>query len=181
MARKIKILGICGSLRTGSFNRSILDFTATVTPENSEVEIVEIGGLPIFNQNLEANLPNEVVKFKEKIKASDAILFVTPEHNRSIPAALKNAIDWGSRPYSDNSWAQKPVAIMGASGGNLGTALAQYHLIQIITYLKMKLVTQEVMIGKVMEKLDKNGNLVDQDTIDHIKKLLATLVDSTSR
>jgi chromate reductase, NAD(P)H dehydrogenase (quinone) len=121
-----------------------------------------------------------VVQFKARIRAADAILFVTPEYNYSIPGVLKNAIDWASRPYGDSAWDGKPVAVMGASVGMLGTGRAQYHLRQCFVFLNMyPLNKPEVMIADAADRFDDNGNLTDEDTREHIKKLVVALAQWT--
>lgn len=179
----MKILGIAGSLRTGSYNMAVLKAACQLVPEGTSLEIFEsLGEIPLFNQDQENNLPESVLKLKDKIKSSDAILFATPEYNYSIPGVLKNAIDWASRPYSDNSWEGKPVAIMSASGGMLGGVRAQYHLRQILVFSNMFPVNKpEVMIPEVMKKTDEQGNLIDEVTRDKIRQLLQSLVEWTKR
>jgi chromate reductase, NAD(P)H dehydrogenase (quinone) len=119
---------------------------------------------------------------KRKIRDADAVLFVTPEYNYSIPGVLKNAIDWASRPYGDSAWDGKPAAIMGASIGGIATARAQYHLRQMMVFLNMFPVNQpEVMIGNASEKFDEAGNLTDSETRNFIRQLLENLVDWTLR
>lgn len=124
----MKILGISGSSRKGSFNLGLLKASKEVLPDNTTFEIFDVSGFPLFTQDLERNPTAEVRTFKEKIKDSDAILFATPEHNYSIPAMLKNAIEWGNRPAEDNSWEGKPAAIISASASPRGGARAQLHL-----------------------------------------------------
>jgi chromate reductase len=115
-------------------------------------------------------------------RAADAVLFVTPEYNYSVPGVLKNAIDWASRPYGDSAWAGKPVAIMGASAGAFGTARAQYHLRQMFVFLDMHAVNQpEVLIRNATHQFDADGNLTDQSTRDLIGKLLQNLADWTRK
>src|SRR5882724_9906046 len=163
MATGIKILGIAGSVRKASFNKSALREALKLLPEGASMEIFDIEGLPNFNQDEEKNPPARVVELKAKIRAADAVLFVTPEYNYSIPGVLKNAIDWASRPYGDNAWKGKPAAVMGASLGIIGTARAQYHLRQCFVFLDMPVVNQpEVMIGHASEKFDGDGNLKDE-------------------
>ena len=180
--RKIRILGIAGSLRTGSYNKAILKNAVKLAPSNAEITIFDIKDIPIFNQDFEKTPPDEVIKLKKAIKNSDAILFVTPEYNYSIPGVLKNAIDWASRPYGDNSWEDKPVGIMGAANGMVGTARAQYHLRQMFVFLNMHPLNKpEVMIPLVSEKIDKDGNLTDEKTKEKIKELIIALRDWTIR
>jgi len=148
MAKPVLILGIAGSLRTASYNRAALRAATQLVPEGATLEIIELDGIPAFNQDTEQNPPAKVIELKKRIRAADAILIVTPEYNYSIPGVLKNAIDWASRPYGHSAWSGKPAAIMGASVGATGTARAQYHLRQIFVFLNMFPIDQpEVMIG----------------------------------
>lgn len=143
------------------------------------MEIFEdISQIPPFNQDEENNPPQVVKDLKRKIRESDAILFATPEYNRSIPGVLKNAIDWASRPYMDNSFNGKVAAIMSASIGMLGGALAHYHLKQILSFLNVNVVTgPEVFVSFAQQKFDENGNLVDENSKKFISQLLTNLVD----
>lgn len=182
MSTPVRILGIAGSLRRDSYNRAALRAATELAPEGVTVDIFELDGLPGFNQDEEQNPPARVVELKKRIRESDAILFVTPEYNYSIPGVLKNAIDWASRPYGDSAWSGKPAAIMGASVGAIGTARAQYHLRQIFVFLNMFPINQpEVMIGNASERFDADGNLTHDATKDFIRKLLQNLVDWTRR
>jgi chromate reductase, NAD(P)H dehydrogenase (quinone) len=180
MNSPVTILGIAGSLRKKSFNRWALRAAQEVAPPDAQIEIFELDGIPPFNQDEEGNPPERVVKFKERIRASDAILIVTPEYNYSIPGVLKNAIDWASRPYGDSAWDGKPVAVMGASIGSMGTSRAQYHLRQSFVFLNMHPVNQpEVMISNAASRFDEQGKLTDQDTRDRIRQLLEALLKWT--
>ena len=182
MNSKIKILGFGGSLREGSFNKALLYAAKEAVPENAEFEIFDkIGTFPLFNQKNENAMPLEVLEFKEKIKNSDAIVISTPEYNYSVPGYLKNAIDWASRPYGNNSFEDKPVAIMSASGGMLGGARAQYHLRQIFVFLNMHPINKpEVLVANAQEKI-KDGIISDEKTKEQINKLLLALVEWTKR
>jgi chromate reductase len=178
MAEKLKVLGIAGSLRKASYNRAALRAAQQLAPADTTIEIFELDGIPGFNQDDEKNPPRKVSELKAKIRAADAILLVTPEYNYSVPGVLKNAIDWASRPYGDNAWNGKPVAVMGASIGLFGTARAQYHLRQSFIFLNMDAVNQpEVMIGNAQERFDAQGNLIDEQSKQLIKKLIRNLVD----
>ena len=182
MNQPIRILGIAGSLRQQSYNRGALRAATEVAPEGATVEVFELDDVPAFNQDKDKNPPPKVVELKQRIREADAILFVTPEYNYSIPGVLKNAIDWASRPYGDSAWNGKPAAIMGASVGGIATARAQYHLRQMMVFLNMFPINQpEVMIGNAGEKFDEAGNLTDEKTKDYIRKLLQILVDWTRR
>lgn len=182
MSKPIRILGIAGSLRRESYNRSALSAATQLTPEDVTIEIFELDGIPAFNQDQERNPPAKVTELKERIQEADAILFVTPEYNYSVPGVLKNAIDWASRPYGESAWNGKPVAIMGASVGTLGTARAQYHLRQMFVFLNMFPINQpEVMISNAAERFDAEGNLTDETSKDLIRKLLSSLAEWTRR
>jgi chromate reductase len=182
MDNQVKILGIAGSLRKGSYNRAALRAAQQLVPQNAYIEIFELNGIPPFNEDDEKDPPQQVSLFKSRIRAADAILFATPEYNYSIPGVLKNAIDWASRPYGDSAWDGKPVAVMGASVGAMGTSRAQYHLRQTFVFLNMYPVNQpEVMIANAAKRFDDQGNLVDKDTREFIRKLLENLVAWTKR
>ena len=182
MNNKINILGFAGSLRKDSYNKSLLKASRELAPDNSVLEIFDLEGIPPFNMDLEKQMPDKVKEFKGKIKAADAILIVTPEHNYSIPGILKNAIDWASRPYGDNSFEGKPAAIMSASPGMLGGARAQYHLRQIMVFLNMfPLNKPEIFVNLAHQKFDERGNLTDEKTKESIKRLLADLVSWTQK
>lgn len=175
--KNLKIVGICGSLRKESLNRKALITARKFIPSNIDFEIIEIGDLPLFNQDLENNPPEEVVAFREKIKSADGILFSIPEYNYSISAALKNAIEWGSRPYGVAVLNRKPVAIMGVSSGMLGTARAQYHFRQICVQVDMYVFNKpEVIITFGMDKFDESGNLIDEHTLEKIKNLVESFI-----
>jgi chromate reductase len=179
---KIKIFAFAGSLRKDSYNKALLRAAAELLPENTELEIFDLEGIPLFNQDNEPQPLAKVKEFKAKIKAADAILIATPEYNYSIPGVLKNAIDCASRPYGDNSFDDKPLAIMGASIGNIATARAQYHLRQSCVFLNMHPLNKpEVMVGVVQQKMDNSGKIVDEKTREMIKSMLVNLVNSTKQ
>ena len=182
MEKPVIILGIAGSLRRGSYNRALLRIAQPLVPKDARMEVFDLDGIPPYNQDDELNPPERVALFKSRIRAADAILFATPEYNYSVPGVLKNAIDWASRPYGDNAWTGKPVAVMGASVGALGTARAQYHLRQSFVFFNMHPVNQpEVMVSSAAQRFDEQGNLVDQKTKELIGKLLENLVAWTRK
>jgi len=149
-------------------------------PNGAKLEIFDLDGIPPFNQDLEGRMPKKVKQFKARIKTADALLIATPEHNYSVPGVLKNAIDWASRPFGDNSFEGKPVAIMSASPGMLGGARAQYHLRQVLTALNMHAINSpEVVVASVDEKIDEEGALADEKTRQKIRQLLESLVTWT--
>ncbi len=177
MDQKIKILGFAGSLRKVSYNKVILEAARQSVPPEAELEIFDLEGLPFFNQDLENKPPEKVKKFKAAIRAADGILIATPEYNYSIPGVLKNAIDVASRPYGDNAFQGKPVAVMGASIGMIGTARAQYHLRQCFVFLNMVPMNMpEVMVPFAQDKIDANGQLHDEATRKKIKEMVAAFV-----
>ncbi|MBX3297521.1 MAG: NAD(P)H-dependent oxidoreductase [Acidobacteria bacterium] len=176
------ILGIAGSIRKASLNRAALRTAAELAPEGAELTTFEIDEIPPFNQDNEATPPAVVADFKQKIRSADAILFVSPEYNYSIPGVLKNAIDWASRPYGDSAWEGKPAAIMGVSGGAIGTARMQYDLRKVMVFLNMfPLNRPEVMIGNSGQRFDAEGNLTDDATREIMAKQLAALTDWTRK
>lgn len=182
MKSEIRILGISGSLRQQSYNTAVLRAAVGLAPEGVTIETLQLDGIPPFNQDEEGNPPDRVLELKKRVREADAILFVTPEYNYSVPGVLKNAIDWASRPYGDNAWDGKPAAIMGASIGTIGTARAQYHLRQIFVFLNVFPVNQpEVMIGNAAQRFDAAGNLTDETTKDYMRQLLRNLVEVTKR
>jgi len=182
MSETCNILGIAGSLRRESYNRSAMRAATELVPPGARIEVFELDGIPGFNQDDEQHPPAKVVELKRRIRAADALLFVTPEYNYSISGVLKNAIDWASRPYGDNAWSGKPAAVMGASIGGIGTARAQYHLRQVFVFLNVYPINEpEVMIGRAAEKFDGEGTLTDERTREKIRQLLQNLVDWTER
>ena len=173
----LKILGIPGSLRQGSFNRLALKAAQSLLPTGARLDLFELDGIPPYNQDLDKQPPARVGELKAQVRAADAILFATPEYNYSIPGVLKNAIDWASRPYGDSAWQGKPVAVMGASVGTLGSARAQYHLRQCFVFLNMYAVNQpEVLIANAAQRFNERGELTDDTSRELIRKLLAALV-----
>ncbi|MGH7844546.1 MAG: NADPH-dependent FMN reductase [Candidatus Binatia bacterium] len=182
MSKPVRILGIAGSLRRGSYNRAALREATRLVPEDATLDIFELDGIPGFNQDEEQNPPAKVAELKRRVREADAILIVTPEYNYSVPGVLKNAIDWASRPYGNSAWSGKPVAIMGASVGTIGTARAQYHLRQVFVFLNMFPINQpEVMIGNAADRFDAEGNLTHEATKDHIRRRRQSLVEWTGR
>ncbi len=174
---EINILGIVGSLRKASYNHAALRAARALMPAGAVLNLLELHGIPVFNQDEEMTPPTAVLEFKRRILAADAILFATPEYNYSVPGVLKNAIDWASRPFGNSAWNGKPAALMGASPSNLGTARAQYHLRQILVGFGMPVVSQpEVMISQAAQHFDPDGNLIDAPTRERIQKLLIALV-----
>lgn len=178
----LRVLGISGSLRKSSFNTAVLRAAVELAPEGMVIETADIRGIPLYDEDVRAvGLPEPVVKLRERIAAADALLIVTPEYNYSVPGVLKNAIDWASRPPSQ-PFAGKPLAIMGASGGLVGTARAQYHLRQIAVFLDMHPLNKpEVFVRTAQEKIDGEGRLHDEATRKVIADQLVALAAWTGK
>jgi chromate reductase, NAD(P)H dehydrogenase (quinone) len=180
--RAVRVVGVSGSLRKGSFNTAALRAAIELAPPGMAIETAAIGELPLYNEDVrQAGFPSAAERLREQFRAADAILFVTPEYNYSVSGVLKNAIDWASRP-PDQPFDGKPVAIMGASPGMLGTARAQYHLRQMLVFLNALPVNKpEVMIAQASTKFDDAGRLTDEPTREFIRKLLVALAAWTER
>jgi chromate reductase, NAD(P)H dehydrogenase (quinone) len=154
------VVMIVGSLRKGSINRQVANALAELAPASLKLNIVEIGHLPLYNQDGDENPPAAWTAFRDRIKAADAVLFVTPEHNRSVPAALKNALDLGSRPYGKSVWSGKPGAVVSASPGAIGGFGANHHLRQSLVFLNVPAMPQpEAYIGGADKLFDTEGKL----------------------
>ncbi len=160
---------IVGSLRTGSMNRQLAENLARLGEGLFKCEFVDLSDVPMLNQDLEANLPAPVVRLKKTVETADAVLLVTPEYNRSIPPLMKNAIDWGSRPYGQNSWSGKPLAICGIAPGQVGTAAAQAHLRSVVTILNTRLMSQpEVYLTNTEGFFDASGKITSDGTAEFL-------------
>ena len=170
---KFKVAVIVGSLRKDSMNLKLGKALVKLGQDKFEAKFVQIGDLPLFNQDLEANVPETVTRLKNDIAAADAILFVTPEYNRGIPGPLKNAIDWCSRPYGKNSFAGKPAALCGASPGAIGTACSQSSLKPILSYLDIALMGQPELYLQFTEGLiDGEGTITNENTQKFLQKFV---------
>lgn len=184
MSETIKVLGIAGSLREKSFNKAALRAAVELAPDGMTIEPFErLREIPLYDDDVRVSqgFPAAADSFREKIRAADALLIVTPEYNYSVPGVLKNAIDWASRP-PDQPFEGLPIAIMGASPGRLGSARAQYHLRQCFVFLNgLVLNKPEVMIGGAGQLFDDELRLTDQPTREMIGKLLASLAEHAAR
>ena len=172
----LKVLGLSGSLRGGSYNTATLRAAQSLAPEGMQIEIGDISGIPLYSEDAQAvGFPEAVQRLGEAIGEADALIIATPEYNYSIPGALKNAIDWLSR-LPNQPFANKPLAIVGASMGGLGTARAQYHLRQVLVFLDVHVMNKpEVMIGAAHQKFDQNGQLTDAGTREFLGTALEAL------
>ncbi|MBA6154595.1 NADPH-dependent FMN reductase [Gelidibacter maritimus] len=171
--KKHNIAVIVGSLRKESFNLKTAKAMMAMAPESFNMEFLDITGLPMFNEDLEANPPKEWVTLREKIRAADGFLFATPEYNRSVPGVLKNAIDVGSRPYGENSWDGKPAAIVSVSIGTISGFGANHHLRQSLTFVNVPAMAQpEAYIGNAAALFDDDGKLINDSTKDFLKSFM---------
>jgi chromate reductase, NAD(P)H dehydrogenase (quinone) len=176
------LLGISGSLRTGSYNTALLRVCEELLPAGCTLEVASLEAVPLYNEDLRAvGFPPAVQNLRAQIAKADAVIIATPEYNYSIPGVLKNAIDWVSRP-PDQPFEHKPVAIMGASPSGLGTARAQYHLRQCFVFLNSPVLNRpEVMIPKAHERFDASGKLTDEPTRKQVAKQLEALLQWVER
>jgi|SRR5208282_4063225 len=179
----IKILAFAGSLRNDSYNKHLLQAAARLLPKSTELEIFGIENIPLYNQDVELRgMPESVKEFKVKIENANAVLIATPEYNHSYPGVLKNAIDWASRPYGNNSFNNKPTTIISASPGQFGGITAQDQLKHVLLALNTHLVTQPaVIVSMAQQKFDENGNLTDPTTAQSLKQLLENLIAFTKK
>ena len=174
----MRILGIAGSLREGSYNRSLLRAARELMPESVELVELEIGTLPFYDGDVEAaGDPEAVIRFKQAIRDADALLIATPEYNRGVPGVLKNAVDWASRPPLGSPLTGKPVAIMGATTGRGGTARAQEQLRAALEFSRATVLEQpEVLVPEAFMRFDEQGELVDGGIRAELAELVDTLV-----
>jgi chromate reductase len=172
--RKYKVAVLVGSLRKGSFNRMMAHAAALAAPESLALSIVEIGALPFYDEDVEAaGAPPSWTAFRAAVAATDAVLFVTPEYNRSVPGGLKNAIDVGSRPYGKSVWSGKPAAVLSVSPGAIGGFGANHHLRQSLVFLDMPVLQQpEAYIGGAAKLFDAEGKLARDATRDFLRKFM---------
>ena len=170
-----KVAVIVGSLRKDSMNLKLAKALEKLAQSRFDMQFVQIGDLPLFSQDLENPMPQQVARLKKEIEGADAVMFVTPEYNRGMPGPLKNAIDWASRPYGKNSFARKPAALCGASPGAIGTACSQHNLRPTLDYLDVILMGQPEVYFQFKEGIiDAEGNISSDET----KKFLQKFVDS---
>ncbi|MCW2241284.1 NADPH-dependent FMN reductase [Azospirillum canadense] len=178
----VNVLGISGSLRQGSYNTALLRAAKELAPQGMTIEEFDLAPIPFYNDDVRLQgYPPSVEDLRTRIRQADALLFVTPEYNRSVPGVLKNAIDWASRA-PDQPFDDKPVAIMGASMSALGTAFANHHLRQILVYLNAHMLNgPEVLVGGAASKFDAQGRLTDEATRDFVRNHLIGLKRLTLR
>ncbi|MBX9801031.1 MAG: NAD(P)H-dependent oxidoreductase [Burkholderiaceae bacterium] len=173
MSKTYNVAVVVGSLRKDSMNRKMAQALAKLAPESLKLTIVEIGDLPLFNQDHEGTPTPAVSDFKNKIKSANAVLFVTPEYNRSVPGVLKNAIDTGSRPYGQSAWTGKPGAVVSVSPGAVGGFGANHHLRQVLASVNVPTMPQpEAYIGNGGKLFDDKGDITEPSTAEFLKKFL---------
>ena len=170
---KHKLGIIVGSNRRESINRELAQALTKLGADAFDTRFIQIDDLPMYNQDLEQPVPEKVTRFKSELAGSDALLFVTPEHSRSIPAVLKNAIDWGARPWGKTSWPGKPAAVIGTSGGAISTAIAQQHLRAVLGDLGLHVVGGEAYILFKPDLIDAQGAVTD----DSVRSFLKSFID----
>lgn len=164
---------LVGSLRKGSFTRKVAQALIDLAPDSLDMRIVEIRDLPLYNQDDEANPPPAVVAFRDTLRPMQAVLFATPEYNRSIPGVLKNAIDIGSRPYGQSVWEGKPAAVVSVSPGAIGAFGANHHLRQALVFLNMPAMQQpEAYVGGAADLFDESGAMTNESTKAFLKKFI---------
>src|SRR6266702_2625643 len=179
---KLAVLGISGSGRKRSYNSALLEAAKQLLPQNTTLEIVDISGLPLYNQDLEHDMPEIVKEFKKKIRGADAILIATPEHNYSITAVLKNAIEWGNRPPRDPSWSGKPAANIRSSKSLRGGVRTQLHLRQNMIDLNMYPINRPLlMVANAKDKFNEHLQLTDEESRQTLRDVLSSLVEWTHR
>lgn len=174
MTDGIDVIGIVGSLRRGSFSRRLALALGSVAPDALKVELLPIGALPLYNQDEDADPPALWREFRERVRRADAVLFVTPEYNRSIPGALKNAIDVGSRPYGHSAWNGKPCAVVSCSPGSQGAFGANHHLRQCLVFLNMPAMQQpEAYISGIDKLVDEHGQFTNPSTAEFCRGVMS--------
>jgi chromate reductase len=182
MATTRDVAVFVGSLRKESFNRKMAKALAAIAPAPLKLEIVEIGQLPLYNQDDDANPSAASAAFKARVRKADAVLFVTPEYNRSVPGVLKNAIDVASRPYGDSAWSGKPGAVISVSPGAIGAFGANHHLRQSLVFLNVPAMPQpEAYIGGAAKIFDASGALIDDSVRDFLLKFLTAFAQWIER
>lgn len=171
--KKKKIAVLVGSLRKGAYSKSVANCLISLAPESFDMNVIEIGNLPIYNQDYDEETIEAYTKFREAVKESDAVLIVTAEHNRSIPAVLKNALDVGSRPFGKSVWGGKPGAIASQSYGAIGGFGANHHLRQVSSFLDIRMMNQpECYLGEIQNSMDQNGVITSERTIKFLQKFM---------
>ena len=178
----VKVAVVVGSLRKESYSKKLAENMTALLPEDFDAEFVDIGNLPLYNEDYDGNEPQEYLDFREQIKSSDAIIFVTPEYNRSVPGVLMNAIDVASRPYGHSVWDGKPALVASQSISNLSGFGANHHLRQSLVFLNMPVLQQpEVYIANSPELFDENDKIKSEDTVAFLQSAMDAFVDHVKK
>ena len=178
----VKVGVVVGSIRKGSFSGRVAKALVNLLPEDYEATYLQIDHLPLYNQDSDEDSPQEYLDFREVVEAQDAFIFVTPEHNRSVPAALKNALDVASRPYGENKWGGKPALIASQSPGVISGFGANHHLRQMLTFLDVPVVQQpEVYLAQTPELFGENGEFLQEGTEEFLQSAIDKFVDLVNR
>jgi chromate reductase, NAD(P)H dehydrogenase (quinone) len=171
--KKYDIAVLVGSLRKESYNLKVAKTLMAIAPENLSLELVEIGDLPLYNEDSDAHPPEQYKTFRERIKRCDGVLFITPEYNRSVPAVLKNAVDVGSRPYGKNSWDEKPGAVVSVTISSLGAFGANHHLRQSLVFVNVPTMSQpEAYISSAQDLFSAEGQLINDSTKEFLESFM---------
>lgn len=177
-----KVAVVVGSLRKESYSRKLAKNLASLLPDDFTSEFIDIGNLPLYNEEYDGNEPEEYIDFRNQIKDTDAVMFVTPEYNRSVPGVLKNAIDVASRPYGESVWDGKPALVASQSISNLSGFGANHHLRQSLVFLNMPVLQQpEVYIANSTELFDDNDNIKSEDTVEFLQSAVDAYVEHVKR
>ncbi|WP_203581772.1 NADPH-dependent FMN reductase [Microbacterium hibisci] len=173
---------IIGSLSRESVNRRLAEALERLAPQELEFFEIPYAALPLYNRDLDADYPQTAIDFKEAVRSADAVLFVTPEYNRSIPGPLKNAIDWGSRPYGDSAWEDKPTGVIGGSPGKIGTAVGQQTLRGTLSYLNARQMTSpEAYIQITPGLIADDASVTDSETEEFLRTFMRKFLEYTAR
>jgi len=171
------VIAIAGSLRKASVHKRLVRAATTHAPDGMEIEHFDLAPIPLYNMDLEGEPPPSVPELKDRIRAADALLIAVPEHNYSYSGVIKNAIDWVSRPVTEQPIRGKPVALMSAAPGILGGARGQYHLRQVLFYLEARQLRAEYFLPQYREKIDDDGKLLDEVDVERMKKFLTAFAE----
>ena len=178
----MKVIGISGSLRKASYNTALLNVFLMNAPEAVEVETASIDALPFYNEDIEAPYPSAAQALKTQLQEADGFIIATPEYNRGVPGILKNAIDWMSRPAGTSPFKQKPVLVVGASDGNIGTAVAQASLKHTLLHLDAIIPGKpEFYVSRAQDKFNGSGELIDEKTLEHVQSAWQVLLRNIER
>lgn len=176
--KSARMLGVVGSLRENSFNGALMKAVGSILPDWVSIETFDISGIPHYNQDVEDSaIPGIVSEFKQKVRDADVILIAAPEYNGSVSGALKDALDWASRPYGNSSFAGKPVAILTAVSGRNGGRSVVNHMASIIDYLDARLIAEPVLVQAAAQKFDEQFNLTDEETLGKLGRLVTRIVE----